>query len=174
MGLPGQRSLLTAKSSKEKKAAPKFRLRSKPAQPKRGKYARAITIDSGDTVEKVLANLENEGVNPAEARFQVRQMDNYDCNCCYGSYSDACELIYDVPEDEELFEKRLATYRERLASWEKWRDEHQEEIAARLAEEAAEKEAKLARMAEKSRKSLEKEKKNLEKRLGNLKKRLRK
>ncbi|KKM13208.1 hypothetical protein LCGC14_1718510, partial [marine sediment metagenome] len=83
-------------------------------------------------------------------------------------------IVYEEPESDEHWEARLVTYRKRLASWEEWYEKHEEEIAARLAEETEKKDAKLTRMAEQARNSLEKEEKTLEKRLENLEKRLQK
>jgi hypothetical protein len=113
-------------------------------------------------------------VKPNEARFEVYQIDRYDCQCGYGYSSDPCELVYEVPESDENFEARLVTYRKRLATWEEWSENHKEEIEARIAEKADEKDVKLTRSRERARKSLEKEEKLLEKRLENLKKRLQK
>lgn len=135
---------------------------------------KTITIDSGDSIEKILNQLESEGVKPAEARFQLNFRDSYECNCCGFYYPEPVEIIYEVPEDQKIWERKLATYRKRLASWEEWAANHKKEIAAYEARKVAEKDAKRARLIENSRKALEKEKKTLEKRLKNLDKRLRK
>jgi hypothetical protein len=143
-------------------------------KPKRGSYTRTISIASGDSFAKISETLASQGVKPDEATFQVRESDDYGCQCSGGYYSDDVEVVYQEPESDEAWELRLATYRKRLASWEEWSENHKEEIEARIAEKAAEKDAKLTRLAEKSRNSLEKERKTLEKRLENLTKRLRK
>ena len=143
-------------------------------KPKRGSYARTISIGSGDSFAKISETLASQGVKPDEATFQVRESDNYGCNCWATTYSEDVELVYQVPESDEDWEARLVTYRKRLATWEEWSENHKEEIEARIAERAAEKDAKLTRSRERARKSLEKEEKTLEKRLENLKKRLQK
>jgi hypothetical protein len=149
-------------------------MQGKPTRPKREAITRTITIDSGDSVEKILEILQDRGVKPAEATFEVHYAD--DCGCCssFSSYGDPCELVYLEAESEELWEARLATYRKRLASWEEWSEENQEQIAQRLAEKTAEKEVKRARLVEHSHKALKRERKTLEKRLKSLEKRLRK
>ncbi len=149
-------------------------MRGKPAPPKRASYTRTIILDSGDTIEEILAKLENVGINPSEATFQEGNCDDYGgCHEC-GSYAGHPGVTYKEPESDKHWEASLATYRKRLASWEEWYEEHKEEIAARVAEEAEEKDARLTRLAEKSVNSLKKERKTLEKRLENLKKRLQK
>jgi len=147
-------------------------MQGKPTRPKREAVTKAITIDSGDSVEKILEILRARGVKPAEATFEVHYVDDCGCHCGYPSSLDPCELIYLEPEDEERWEVRLATYRKRLASWEQWAEENQEEITNHLAAKTAEKEAKRARLVERSHKALKREKKTLEKRLKSLEKRL--
>jgi hypothetical protein len=149
-------------------------MQGKPPKPKRESYTRTISIASGDALDKILANVESAGVKPSEATFQVRESDDYGCQCGGGYYSDDVEVTYQELESDERWEERLATYRKRLASWEEWAENHKEEIAALLAVRAEEKEEKLTRLAEKSRNSLEKERKTIEKRLENLTKRLQK
>ena len=149
-------------------------MRGRPAPPERTSYTRTITLDSGDTIEKLLANLENVGINPSEATFREGNCDDF--GGCYecGSYAGPAGVVYEEPESDERWEARLATYRERLASWGEWSENHKEEIAARLTAEAEDKSVKLTRLAEKSRNSLERERKTIEKRLKNLEKRLQK
>jgi len=167
-------SRLTPKLPSVRKAPPKFRMKGRPTKPKRGSWTRTIPIASGDTLDKVLANLEKAGVNPSEATFQVRESDNYGCNCWSTTYSDDVEVVYEEPESDGEWELRLATYRKRLASWEEWAENHKEEIEARAAEETEKKEMRVTRNQERHRNSLERERKIVEKRLENLNKRLQK
>ncbi len=143
-------------------------------KPERRSYTRTISIESGDTFEKISGILETMGVKPSEATFRQREVNKYDRCCDYGSFYQDTELAYEEPESDKRWEAILASYRKRLASWEEWAENHKEEIAARLAEEVEEKKVRLTRLAERSRNSLEKERKTLEKRLGNLERRLQK
>jgi hypothetical protein len=163
-----RRSPSTRKPPKEKKEPAKFRMRGKPPEPRRATYSKTITIDSGDTLGRIVEIAESIGLPFDEMSFEVdHDFDRWGCEY-------HARLYYQEPETDEHWEGRLATYRKRLASWEAWADEHQEEIEAHLAAKAQEKKDKQARIRERSIKSLKKEKKIIEKRLETLEQRLRK
>ncbi len=149
-------------------------MRNQPPAPKRATYIRTITVDSGDSIEKILETLSQRDVKPAEATFQYREILDYDRCCDYAPYYGEIEITYKEPESEEHWETRLVNHRKRLASWREWYDNHEEEIQAHLATKIVEKNEQLTRSEKRARKSLEKEEKTLEKRLQNLKRRLHK
>ncbi len=111
-------------------------------------------------------------VSPADARFEKRDY----AACCdrYYTVDNYCDLIFDRPEDYEIFTQRQATYLKKLATWEAWEAEHHAEIVALLADREEAKVIARLRAADRAKRAVERERELLQKRLRTLEKRLRK
>ena len=93
-----------------------FYVQRKPEQPTRKMVTKKKYLTSGTSIPELLEIINSI---PEGIKGNVSHYTDYS-ECCDETVCDGASIEWEVLEDEESYEKRLASYNERLAKWEAW------------------------------------------------------
>lgn len=105
-----------------------FKIKRKPSKPKQRKNEVNKEFESYTQLSEMIEWADQQGVPYDEVEVKL-----YDS----GYYGGTClELSATVNEPDHVYQQRLEDYEKKLAQYEKWRDDHQQEIQDELARQA--------------------------------------
>ena len=103
-----------------------FKIKRKPSKPKQRKNKVSKEFESYTNLSELVEWADQQGVPYDEVRVKLFDY--------YGSTN--LELTATVDEPDHVYQQRLEDYEKKLAQYEKWREDHQQEIQDELARQA--------------------------------------
>lgn len=130
----------------------KFKIKSKPKKPERKMQRQYRSLYEGETLQYWL----DEGI-PRDAEIKYARYSGYE--------SEEMEFVWEEPESEEQYQRRLTSYEINMAAYNKWYEENKEAIEEEIALREQEEKEKIKKRKERELKKAEKDLKKLEKKI---------